>query len=75
MDLIKRELPRAIVIKREAPTTFDDADNVATDVGVDVDVDVNISVDVNFVDDNIMYLIDVQLFYYQFHYTLKFAKC
>ncbi|KAG5628330.1 hypothetical protein H5410_000047 [Solanum commersonii] len=40
VDLIKRELPGAIAIKREAPTGG--ADDVATDVGVDVDVNVNI---------------------------------
>ncbi|KAG5619796.1 hypothetical protein H5410_005014 [Solanum commersonii] len=44
VDLIKRELPGAIAIKREAPTS--DADDIATDVGVDVDVDVNIVVDI-----------------------------
>ena len=43
MDLIKRELPGAIAIKREAPIG---ADDVATDVGVDVNVDVNIGVDI-----------------------------
>ncbi|WMV21235.1 hypothetical protein MTR67_014620 [Solanum verrucosum] len=44
VDLIKRELPRVIAIKREAPTVFGDADDAATDVGVDVDV--NIGVDI-----------------------------
>ncbi|KAG5586919.1 hypothetical protein H5410_047353 [Solanum commersonii] len=42
VDLIKRELPGAIAIKREAPTG--DADDVATDVGVDVGVDVDVDV-------------------------------
>ncbi|KAG5617925.1 hypothetical protein H5410_017749 [Solanum commersonii] len=41
VDLIKRELPGAIDIKREAPTVFGDAD-VATDVGVDVNIGVDI---------------------------------
>ncbi|KAG5619909.1 hypothetical protein H5410_005127 [Solanum commersonii] len=40
VDLIKRELPGAIAVKREAPTGG--ADDVATYVGVDVDVDVKI---------------------------------
>ncbi|KAG5605900.1 hypothetical protein H5410_027392, partial [Solanum commersonii] len=44
VDLIKRELPGAIAIKREAPSG--DVDDVAIDVGVDVDVDVNIVVDI-----------------------------
>ncbi|KAG5631957.1 hypothetical protein H5410_003674 [Solanum commersonii] len=46
VDLIKREFPREIAIKRESPTIFGDVDDIAIDVDVDVDVDANVDVDI-----------------------------